>query len=176
MLTRVLFSALCAATLLVAGCERAADEEAGSLEHGAATGSNWLLAQAPADAVGVAAAKASAAEGDEVVVRGRIGGRKDPMSADSPVFIIMDPAIPSCADNAGDGCPTPWDYCCETPESLAANTATVQLVDETGTPLVVDATASLEPLDEVIVTGTVGPRPEETVLTIRATGVHRVSR
>ena len=53
--------------------------------------------------------------------------------------------------------------------------ATVQLVDADGTPLTADfATLGLEPLDEVVVVGTVGPRPDPKVLVIRATGVHKV--
>ena len=53
-------------------------------------------------AVGVAEAKASAREGDRVAVRGVIGGRRDALSKDAGVFVMMDASIPSCADEEGD--------------------------------------------------------------------------
>ncbi len=135
----------------------------------------WLLASAPADARTVAEVKPDASEGDTVTVRGRIGGRAQPITPGAPVFIIMDPAIPSCDQIPDDPCPTPWDYCCEPRESLAANSATVQLVDAQGNPIQTDlAAAGLQPLDEVVVTGTVAPRPNPQVLTIRATAIHKV--
>src|SRR5690606_34806163 len=85
---------------------------------GAADSPAWLLTSAPDAPVDVGAAKQSASEGDTIALRGRIGGRSDPMSADSAVFVVMDPAIPSCADNPGDTCATPWDYCCEPQEVI----------------------------------------------------------
>ncbi|MEM8756750.1 MAG: hypothetical protein AAGF47_03095 [Planctomycetota bacterium] len=97
------------------------------------------------------------------------------MSPGSPVFTVVDLAVPHCGEIPGDNCPAPWDYCCETPESMAANTATIQLVGSDGSPL--DASPAehgFEPLDEVVIVGVVGARPDERVLTIRATGVHRV--
>jgi hypothetical protein len=135
----------------------------------------WLLTDAPADAVTVADIKPTAAEGDTVVLRARIGGRKDPITPGAGVFVIMDPSVPSCDQIPGDNCPTPWDYCCEPRESLNANSATVQLVDADGNPIQADlAAAGLEPLDTVIITGTIAARPSPEVLTIRATGVHKI--
>ena len=135
----------------------------------------WILAEAPGDALPVAEVKADAKEGDRVVIRGRIGGRRDPISEGSPTMIIMDGSIPSCADNPGDNCPTPWDYCCEPAEVKTANTATVQVVDAGGQPVgQTIQSAGLSPLDEVIIVGVVGPRPDASVLTVMATGVYRV--
>jgi hypothetical protein len=129
----------------------------------------------PEGAVDVAAAKQTAKEGDSVVVRGRIGGRVEPISKDSAVFVIVDPVLLSCDQIEGDTCSTPWDYCCETPESMAANNATVQIVDASGAPIAIDVqTVGLKPLDTIVIVGTVGPRPSPQVLTIKATGVHRV--
>ncbi len=175
MMHRVLLPTIAAVLLLSGGCERGGEDAAAN--DAASAAPTWLIADAPADALPVAEVKSKAAEGDTVVVHGRVGGRKDPISKGSAVFIIMDPAVPSCADMGdADHCPTPWDYCCETQASLTANSATVQLVDAQGSPLSVSADAGLDPLDEVIVVGTVGPRPTEGVLTIRATGVHRVTQ
>lgn len=135
----------------------------------------WVLVSMPEGVVDIAAAKKIVKEGDIVAVRGRIGGRVDPISKDTAVFIVMDPALHSCDQNEGDTCATPWDYCCETPESMAANNATVQVVDASGAPIAVDVqTVGFKPLDTVVIVGTVGPRPTPQVLTIKATGVHRV--
>lgn len=135
----------------------------------------WLVSAMPEGAVDVAELKRTAKEGDAVVIRGRIGGTTKPIAPDIAVFTIVDPAVPSCADAADDHCATPWDYCCETPESMARSTATIQILDPTGAPVSgsVEA-AGFAPLDTVIIVGTVGPRPDPRVLTIRATGVHRV--
>lgn len=166
---------LALALALPVACAERADDGAPPPRGAADSRPAWLLAAEPSAAAPVADAKAAAAEGDEVVVRGRIGGRRDPMSADSAAFVIIDPALPSCADNPDDGCPFPWDYCCETPETIAANNATVQVVDADGRPIETDLRSfGFEPLDEVVVVGVVAPRPEQRVLTIRATGLYKV--
>ena len=143
-----------------------------STPPGADAGTSWLLPEMPAAAIPVAEAKRTAREGDEVVVRGRIGGRREPMTAGSAVFVMIDPAIPHCEIGK---CKLPWDYCCETPEAIATNSATVKLVGVAGTLISVDlGEHAIKPLDEVVVVGTVGPRPNEDVFVIHATKLHRV--
>ena len=94
------------------------------------------------------------------------------MSTGIAVFVMMDPAIRHCKIEA---CKAPWDYCCETPESITSNSATVQLVGDTGTPLPIDLTKhAIKPLDEVVIVGTVGPRPTQEVFVIHASRLHRV--
>ncbi len=138
-----------------------------------ATTPTWLLAAMPTGAIPVAEAKQSAREGDQVVVRGRIGGRREPMNANVAVFVMIDPAIPHC--KIGE-CKIPWDYCCETPESITTNSATVQLVGDNGKPMPIDlGRHALKPLDEIVVVGTVGPRPTAEVFVIRAEKIHRVA-
>jgi hypothetical protein len=154
---------------------RSASNTAGQGQSGAASPA-WLLTSAPpAEPVDVAAAKGVVNEGDRVVIRGRIGGRGEPMTEGSPVMVIMDVSIPSCADNPEDTCRTPWDYCCEPAEVKTANSATIQVVDAQGQP-VADSlrAAGLEPLDEIIAVGVVGPRPDPSVLVVRATEIYRV--
>lgn len=156
---------------LSACSEQTADTSASEASAQAA----WVLDSEPADASPVSVVKSTAAEGDTVVLRGRIGGRMEPMSAGSPVFTVVDLAVPHCGQIPGDNCPTPWDYCCEPAESMAANTATIQIVSADGRPLNTSpADEGFEPLDEVIVVGLVAPRPDDRVLTISATGVYRV--
>lgn len=163
--------------LTLAGCGKADETTTTKANSPAVTEAAWMLSTAPAvEAVSVADAKGSATEGDTITLRGRIGGRMKPITPDSPVFLVMDLAVPSCADMGDeDHCPTPWDYCCETPDSITANSATIQIVAPDGSTIETDPMAAgLKPLDEIIVVGTVGPRPNSDVLTILATGVHRV--
>ena len=139
----------------------------------APTPATWLVAALPAGAIPVAEAKQSAREGDQVVVRGRIGGRREPMTAGVAVFVMIDPAIPHCEIGK---CKAPWDYCCETPESITTNSATVQLVGDNGKPMTIDlGKHALKPLDEIVVVGTVGPRPTPEVFVIKAKEIHRVA-
>jgi hypothetical protein len=171
----VLISSLLLMTTALAGCggsSTPADDASAQAGPGATT---WLLADMPSGAVPVAQAKQTAREGDQVVVRGRIGGRPDPMSHDVAMFVMMDPALPSCRER-GDGCRKPWDYCCETTETITANSATVQLIDDARDPMAINlGTHGFEPLDEVVVVGTVAPRPNEAMLVIHAQKIHRVS-
>jgi hypothetical protein len=139
----------------------------------AATPATWLVAALPAGAIPVAEAKQSARVGDQVVVRGRIGGRREPMTAGVAVFVMIDPAIPHCEIGK---CKAPWDYCCETPESITTNSATVQLVGDNGKPMTIDlGKYALKPLDEIVVVGTVGPRPTPEVFIINAKEIHRIA-
>lgn len=153
------------ALVLLVGC--------GADNNGNATAqqAEWLLTSAPAGAVSLTDAKASAKEGDEVVIRARIGGRKQPITPESAAFVVMDLAIPHCGENADDKCPTPWDYCCETPATIAANSATVIVVGEDGSSQN-PASVGLAALDEIVIIGTVGPRPTPEVFTVRATGIY----
>lgn len=171
---QIAFVPLAAALVLVACSESGSDTAAASA---ASNDTSWLLTAAPAEAAPVSAAKSTAEEGQEIVIRGRIGGRVEPISGESSVFTIVDLEVPYCGqlNPEDDHCATPWDYCCESPSNLMAATATVQLVDSGGLPIDTDPVAAgLSPLDEVVVVGVVGARPSPEVLMIRATGVHRV--
>jgi len=164
----VSLTCLIAVTFILAACGR---DSAQPQAQGRSA--PWMLETPPADARSVSELKAGAREGDHIVVRARIGGRPQPLSDNTPVFTIMDLAIPHCGENPEDGCPTPWDYCCETPETIKAHAATVQIVDARGQSVTTNLRdAGLEALDEVVLVGTVGPRPTPEVLTIRASGVY----
>lgn len=158
--------------LALSACNQSTTEQTSSeaTESVSNAANSWLLTSAPEGAISITDAKASAKEGDTVVIKGRIGGRHSPISDESAVFTVVDLELSYCGQHSDDGCPTPWDYCCETPETLGSNSATVQVV---GDGIMNPAEAGLEPLDEVVFIGTVGPRPDDQVLIIRATGVFR---
>ncbi len=158
--------------LTIVGCDQSSSKQPGDvgLVDPIDPPNAWLLTSEPSGAVSITEAKESAKEGDQVVIRGRIGGRHSPMSEESSVFTIMDMELAYCGQHEDDGCPTPWDYCCETPDTIGTNSATVQVV---GNGAIDPVGAGLKPLDVVILVGTVGPRPNDQVLTIQATGVYR---
>lgn len=174
MLKTITIAMTTSTLLMLSGCSESSSEpqaQAPSTESTIETTPYaWVLTSAPAGDVSITEAKANAKEGDQIVIRGRIGGRHEPISADSPVFTIVDLGLEYCGQTTDDKCPAPWDYCCETPSTIASNSATVQVqgdeIDLTG--------AGLKPLDEVVLIGTVGPRPDEQVLTIMATGIYPV--
>jgi hypothetical protein len=133
------------------------------------------LAAAPAGAVGVGALKKTAKEGDEVVLRARVGGSESPFVQGRASMVVADlEAVTSCADMPGDDhCPTPWDYCCEPKDKLLANTATVQVSGPDGRPLAADLRSleGLAPLKVVVVKGVVAARPDPAVLVVDAKGI-----
>lgn len=171
----IAIASLTGLALGLAACQEEAASTTGDSSSSAATTAEWKLASMPADAQGVKAVKDSAEEGDTVAVRGIIGGRMDALSKDSAFFVMVDSGVHNECVGEDEHCSTPWDYCCALPEEVNANSATVQLVDAEGNPLEFDLSGQgISPLDEVVVVGTVAARPTQEVLTIRATGLHRV--
>ena len=121
----------------------------------------------------LAAAKKSAKVGDEIVIRGRVAGQKDPIAPNRAIVTLLDSGIKTCEKNPGDSCPTPWDACCEPSNVLVANTATIQVVDDSGHPLKVSLRGvhGIEPLKELVITGKVTGQDANTLL-IDATGIY----
>ncbi|MCB9853274.1 MAG: hypothetical protein H6819_09285 [Phycisphaerales bacterium] len=139
-------------------------------EQSSALPTSMFVETAPANAIGVRKLKERGASSGEVVVRGRIGGRARPFVDGAAVFVLTDAALKSCDQLHGDSCKTPWDYCCETPESMAANTATIQIVDENGKPIRESAEGrhGLMPLAKIVVRGEIASRSKDGNLVINA--------
>ena len=170
----ILAAVLCAAfTLAACGDKPAPDApppSAGTADLPAAL----FAAAAPADARNVSDVRETAAEGDTVVIRGRVGG-PTPFVPGRAIMTLADAEkLIACSDRENDPCPDPWDYCCESPDDIAANSVTVQVVGNDGRPLKADleGAGGIAPLDFVVVTGRVGPRPDPAVLVIDATSIH----
>jgi hypothetical protein len=115
-----------------------------------------FLKEAPANPLGVKDAKQKSRQGETVVIHGRVGGRAVPFVEGRAVFLIVDPALPP----SQDACGTPWDYCAVPPQTLMENLATVQILGSDGKPLKAEIrnVNGLEPLSEVIITGSVAKR------------------
>ena len=132
-----------------------------------------ILKEAPTGAKDVGALKKDAKEGDEIVIRGQIGGRPDVFNAGRATFLIADMKFPACNMKPGDKCETPWDFCCETPEAREANTAAIQVTDPDGKILKADVrgVSGIDYLSVVVIKGKVAKR-EEKNLVVNATGIY----
>ena len=94
-----------------------------------------LLAERPVGTVALATALNAGLEGVEVTVEGRVGGTLDPITDGFAAFVLADEAIWFCDEGEDDHCPTPWDACCENPETVKSLRILVQFPDEEGYPL-----------------------------------------
>lgn len=130
-MTKPTIAILLAAVFFLSACEKASSP-APKPQPAAALPATLMLANAPSDAKPVEDAKSAARVGEIVTISGKIGGMMKPFAEDRAVFTLVGPGIPSCADTPGDTCTTPWDYCCETSEDIAAHAATINVVDDSG--------------------------------------------
>jgi hypothetical protein len=140
-------------TVAVAGCtSRSADSTVEA--NVSAVGAKYLADSEPADAKPVA--EALGADDDaSVTVVGRIGGAKNPWVDDMAAFTIVDPSLKACSDIPGDNCPEPWDYCCESSDTMKTHSVAVKFTDEKGSVVPADARKlfGVEPLQTVVVHG-----------------------
>lgn len=166
--------------LALAACDKPAASNAPAkpaapAAQSAAIPTALFLAEAPADAKEVKAAKAGAKVGDKVTLHGRIGGSVDPFVEGRAVFTLMDMELPPCNANPDDHCTTPWDYCCETAADIAASAATIQVAGADGMPIKagLKGAGNLKELDEIIVVGKVAQAEAGKVLVVNADGIYR---
>jgi hypothetical protein len=105
-------------------------------------------------------------KGDTVAVRGVIGGSSQPFVPERAVFTLMGSALKPCSANPEDKCTQPWDYCCETRADIAANSATIRVVNDRGQPLRTDikGRSGLKELSEVVVVGKVAETSRGTLI------------
>ena len=160
----------------VVGCDDKKGQQAATPAQPAeALPANLIVATAPpATAKDVVDAR-KASDGDEVVVRGRIGGSAKPFVDGRAVFQLVDLELKTC-DQASpmDDCKTPWDYCCDDKADVFAKSVTVQVVGTGGQPLraMLDGVGGLKPMGEVAVKGTVKKSPDGKVVTVNATELY----
>lgn len=159
--------ALIALALATAGCQ-SEDGTSPIAGHSQST-SAFLVASEPAGAMPVGEARAKSEDGQEITLVGLIGGSSDPFVEGLAAFTIVDPKVPYCA--AEEGCPTPWDYCCQT-DAVKDNIATIKLVDESGKPVASSARdlLNVKELSTVVVKGK-AKRDEQGNLSVAANQV-----
>ncbi len=134
-----------------------------------------ILNIAPSDAKGILAAKPTAKKGDPIVLRGQIGGSKDPFTPKRAAFTLVDTSLALSLKNPdGTDCRTPWDFCTHSAQTIAANSATIQVTDENGrvAPVALAGVGGLKPGGEVIIVGVVDQADGKASLVINATGIY----
>ena len=131
--------------------------------------SKYVADSEPAGAVPVGAARQSVKDNESVTLVGLIGGSSKPFVDGLAAFTIVDEKVPYCAPD--EGCPTPWDYCCET-DAVKDNIATIKIVNDAGKPVASDARELLnvKELSTVVVQGK-AKRDDQGNLTVAATKV-----
>mgnify|MGYP001827761763 CR=1 FL=1 len=161
----------------LAGCSKdtasQSDSELPATQAVAATAAaDLLLVSEPAGAGDVIAVRQQASDGDDVVVVGRIGGSENPWIEGRAAFSIVDNSLKACSDIEGDGCPKPWDYCCETAR-LADASALIKVVDADGKLIAEDAKQLLgvRELSTVVAQGK-AQRDEAGNLTVLASAIY----
>ncbi len=165
---RPVYAGMFLVTFSVSGCTQDAAGPAGA--GASPADSAYVLSVEPAGAQDVAQARSEAQDGDDVVVVGRIGGETEPFLEGAAAFTIVDSKLQPCPEE--EGCPTPWDYCCDL-NLLARNKALVKVVDKEGQLVNSDARQLLHvrELSTVVVRGQ-AQRDDAGNLTILARGVH----
>ena len=160
---------------LLASCKENTPPSAAAPATGPSETLNRVLAAAPAgEPKAIHAIRASVQPGDEITVSGRIMGSSKPFVDGRAVFILGDPEVLTpCNEIPGDGCESPWDTCCDSPEDKKRGTATVQIVDADGRVLkeAVEGVGGLEKLAHVTVAGKVAEGSSADLLLINAQAI-----
>ena len=112
----------------------------------------YLLTEEPEGAADVIAVRKLVKDQQDVLIVGRIGGKKNPWIRGVAAFPIVDRSLASC-DEKGHNCPHPWDFCCSS--NLPKAMVLVTIVDENGAIVRKDPRELLgvKELDTVVVQG-----------------------
>ncbi len=152
-------------------CDRSGESSRPAARPAAPAVAALRLSQAPANALGVKAAK-DAGPTANVAVTGRLYD----VTTGYAVMKLMDLAIPYCGEtDKADECRTPWDYCCESKDTQATNSLLVEARGADGQPLATPGLGDLELLDQVTVTGAL-EKDAHGNLVLLAKGWYRASR
>jgi hypothetical protein len=144
---QVVIAAALIAGFIAAGESRAADPNPSAIDK------KYLLEKQPDKASDVVAIRKDAKDQEDIVVVGRVGGRKNPWVKGLAAFSIVDRSLKACSELPGDTCPTPWDFCCAT--DVPKSTLLVLVQDADGKPVKKDAREllGLKELDTVFIQG-----------------------
>ena len=164
-------SVMALAIVMMVGCEQAPAPSATVSTVASKAGAKYLLAAEPQAARSILQVRDESKQGDEVVLVGRIGGDVNPWVEGRAAFSLVDLSAKACSDIAGDSCPTPWDYCCET-DKLVKGKTLIKLVGDDGQPVATDARELLgvKELDTLVVQGK-AQRDDSGNLTILASKI-----
>ncbi len=110
---------------LLAAC---GNEESAPPSGGDLLAESYWADSAPAEAISVIAVHDQAESKDAIWVTGRVGEYPSGRAQ----FRLTDATYDACSDNEDDGCTTPWDYCCYSPDDLSRGTVIVEFRDAGG--------------------------------------------
>ena len=132
----------------------------------------------PGTAMTVVDARAKA-EGDEVVVEGRVQDINDGFAMftlyDTGLLYCGQPGTAEVGKNPMDGCLTPWDYCCSDPDEVAAGNMPVEMRDSKGAPVKAED-IGLRLLDLVRVKGKLEKTESGNFILVATSGWFRAER
>jgi hypothetical protein len=168
-----------ATAALLASCGKKEASVTAPTDQAPSTALSAVLAAAPTgEPKSIHLIRTTAKPGDEITISGKIMGSEKPFVEGRAAFILGDPEVLTpCNENPGDGCTTPWDACCDSPEDKKRGTATIQIVGADGRVLKesVEGVGGLENLATVTVTGKVAEGSSADLLVVSAEGI-RVAR
>ncbi len=136
---------------------------------------SFILKTAPENAQPIYTTRESAKPGDTITVHGKVMGSKDVFVPGRAILQLGDPeTITSCDLKGDDHCTTPWDVCCDDPDTVKESTLTVQVVDADGNLIKsgLKGVSGIKELSELVVTGKVAEGSNEDNLMLNATGIY----
>lgn len=137
--------------------------------------SSLMLSTAPEKAQTIAQVRQSVEVGKSITLSGKVIGHNTPFIDGMAMMVIGDPdKLTSCDLKHGDRCSTPWDVCCDDPEDIKNNIATIQVLDANGELIKqgLKGCQGLKELSHVIITGKIAEGSNEDNLLISATGIY----
>lgn len=171
-ISSIAFTALLTTMLIGCGSSPSADVESSAVTPISIDGSKYVLADEPDGAIGVIEARKTAANGDPVIIVGRIGGATNPWIEGRAAFMLLDASMVIVADGTesadGEIC---MDECCAT--ERAGSTTLVKVVDDGGKVLAVDARQLLGVhADDMVVVSGKASKDDAGNFVVLASGVH----
>lgn len=135
---------------------------------------SFIVSTAPTSAISITEARQSVEIGKEITLKGKVMGRMDPFVEGRALVTLGDSTkITSCDLRSGDGCPTPWDVCCDDHDVITASIATIQVTDSDGKPLKegLKGVKGIKELSNLVVTGTIAEGSNADNFLVNATSI-----
>lgn len=141
----------------LASCDKPADQTPPGAPQASSEDASVKIMEArfsdtvPSEVSTIEEARTTPAKG-KVTVKGTLLGRENIFADKAAIFIIGDPE----KIEIEEGEAKPWIACCTPPETVKANTITVQFLDDSGNLVMKSAKGvkGLKELDEVVISGT----------------------
>ena len=161
---------LCSLLIAATACGGDASNGLKPVEVSAAA-QKLALTKDPGASISVKQALEQGASQSPVIVEGRV----QDVTHGFALLKLMDTAIPYCGETRTNNCETPWDYCCETPETRHSNSLLVEFRDEDGLPIETDGLPNTRLLDRLKVRGKLTTNEQGNAV-LAADGLWRVER